>query len=289
MTSARQAQLPQGCRGAATERAGIAWGNNGNGQTNVPVGLTNVVDVAAGGYHSLALKSDGTIVTWGYAGGGLGLIPAGVTNGVAIAAGATFSAVLRRDGKVLSWGYDPAIPVGLANAISLKVAWNSALALLGSSALSIARQPASAAVTVGSKVMMSVGVVGSQPIGYQWQFNGTKLVGATNALIILTGVQNTNAGNYTVVATNSSGSVTSSVAKLTVLPLLPVISSWGLSSSNGQFSINALGAPGYNYVLESSTNLVNWLPLQTNIIPFGFVDTNASKFRLRFYRTHQTP
>jgi len=33
----------------------IAWGDNAFGQTNVPVGLTHVVAIAAGGAHSLAL------------------------------------------------------------------------------------------------------------------------------------------------------------------------------------------------------------------------------------------
>ncbi len=43
----------------------IAWGNNAYGQTNVPPGLTNVVAIAAGYYHNLALKADGTVVAWG--------------------------------------------------------------------------------------------------------------------------------------------------------------------------------------------------------------------------------
>jgi len=43
----------------------VAWGNNSRGQTNVPAGLTGVVSIAAVLYHSLALKSDGTVVAWG--------------------------------------------------------------------------------------------------------------------------------------------------------------------------------------------------------------------------------
>jgi hypothetical protein len=33
----------------------VAWGDNSAGQTNVPANLTNVVAIAAGGYHNLAL------------------------------------------------------------------------------------------------------------------------------------------------------------------------------------------------------------------------------------------
>ena len=45
-----------------------AWGNNDSGQTTVPAGLSNVVAIAAGYYHSLALTSNGSVVAWGYNG-----------------------------------------------------------------------------------------------------------------------------------------------------------------------------------------------------------------------------
>ena len=40
----------------------IAWGDNSNGQTNVPAGLSNVVALGAGDHHNCALKADGTRV-----------------------------------------------------------------------------------------------------------------------------------------------------------------------------------------------------------------------------------
>ena len=43
----------------------VAWGDNDSGQTNVPSGLSNVVAIAAGGYHSLALTAEGRVVAWG--------------------------------------------------------------------------------------------------------------------------------------------------------------------------------------------------------------------------------
>src|SRR5439155_10850096 len=66
----------------------VAWGSNSNGQTNVPVGLSNVVAIAAGDNDSLALKSDGTVIGWGGDNSWVQTTPpAGLSNVVAIAAG----------------------------------------------------------------------------------------------------------------------------------------------------------------------------------------------------------
>src|SRR5205823_6671338 len=40
----------------------IAWGDGSFGQTNLPPGLTNLAAIAAGDYHSVALKTDGTVL-----------------------------------------------------------------------------------------------------------------------------------------------------------------------------------------------------------------------------------
>ena len=82
----------------------VAWGDNGAGQTNVPAGLTNVVAIAAGSYHSLALKNDGTVVAWGFDSAGQTNVPAGLTNVVAVAAGGFHSLALKNDGSVVAWG-----------------------------------------------------------------------------------------------------------------------------------------------------------------------------------------
>jgi hypothetical protein len=42
------------------------WGDNFYGQCNVPVGLGTVTAVAAGLYHTVALKQDGLVACWGY-------------------------------------------------------------------------------------------------------------------------------------------------------------------------------------------------------------------------------
>jgi alpha-tubulin suppressor-like RCC1 family protein len=82
----------------------VAWGNNANGQTNVPAGLSNVVDIAAGIQHSLALMSNGIVVAWGGNGFGQTNVPAGLTNVIAIAAGGYHSLALSADNTVTAWG-----------------------------------------------------------------------------------------------------------------------------------------------------------------------------------------
>ena len=43
----------------------VGWGGNGSGQITIPAAASNVVAVAAGNAHSLALCRDGSIVSWG--------------------------------------------------------------------------------------------------------------------------------------------------------------------------------------------------------------------------------
>ena len=50
----------------------VAWGNNDAGQTDVPAGLDRVVGITAGLYHNVALRADGTIRTWGLVYNGAG-------------------------------------------------------------------------------------------------------------------------------------------------------------------------------------------------------------------------
>jgi Fibronectin type III domain len=56
-------------------------------------------------------------------------------------------------------------------------------------------------------------------------------------------------------------------------------------ASAGQFSFTVSGTSNSQYIVQASTNLVNWVSLQTNTSPFSFVDPNARQFSHRFYRT----
>lgn len=56
------------------------------------------------------------------------------------------------------------------------------------------------------------------------------------------------------------------------------------AQTGGQFSFTVSGSAGQQYVVEASTNLLNWIPVATNAAPFVFTDTNGASFNQRFYR-----
>lgn len=69
-----------------------------------PSSLTNVVAIAAGGHHSLAIKSDGTVAAWGWDNAGQCSVPASLGNVTRVAGGEGFSLALRANGSVVAWG-----------------------------------------------------------------------------------------------------------------------------------------------------------------------------------------
>jgi hypothetical protein len=70
----------------------------------------------------------------------------------------------------------------------------------------------------GQPATLSVTASGTAPLRYQWRLNGSDVAGATSSNLTFAAAQLTNAGSYTCVVTNSSGSVTSRVMSLTVYP-----------------------------------------------------------------------
>jgi hypothetical protein len=113
-----QTDLPAGLSGVAAISPGLALvapGDDGTvtawgGQPTVPAGLSGVTAISAGGGHDLALKSDGTVVAWGGNYSGQATVPAGLSGITAIAAGGGHSLALKSDGTVVAWGNDSCGP-----------------------------------------------------------------------------------------------------------------------------------------------------------------------------------
>ncbi|MFZ1072726.1 MAG: hypothetical protein WAO21_04755 [Verrucomicrobiia bacterium] len=90
----------------------------------MPANATNVIALAAGDYHCLALRTDGTVVAWGEDSSGQTDIPPNLTNVVSIAAGSSHSLALQSDGTVVLWGhivpsYVNTVPSEVTNVVDL--------------------------------------------------------------------------------------------------------------------------------------------------------------------------
>jgi hypothetical protein len=137
----------------------------------------------------------------------------------------------------------------------------------------ISTQPISQTVALGANATLSAGVSGTAPLSYQWRANGVNLSGRTNASLALTGFRAADEKTYSVVVSNSAGSVTSAGATLYANAPLRFINS---RQASGRFSATLLGVAGGNYVLQTTTNLINWIPIATNSAPNGIISFTAT-------------
>ncbi len=80
----------------------------------------------------------------------------------------------------------------------------------------ITTQPTSQTATVGGSATFTVSASGDPAPTFQWRKDGTDIAGATGSTFTIDTVAESDAGDYTVVVTNSSGNVTSAAATLTV-------------------------------------------------------------------------
>jgi hypothetical protein len=62
-----------------------------------------------------------------------------------------------------------------------------------------------------------------------------------------------------------------------------------LAPASGRFAMTVAGVHGDKYVVEASTDLVHWVPVQTNTAPFTFVDAQAGQISRQFYRSVYLP
>jgi len=114
-------------------------------------------------------------------------------------------------------------------------------------------EPQSETNTVGSTASFSATATACTPLSYQWLFDNAILTGQTNATLTLAGVNLPAAGGYSVQVTSAGGSVTSSVAVLTVAAL-PVVQ-WSFTNLVLLAATNC-AAPmpdvtGTNYIVAS--------------------------------------
>lgn len=133
----------------------------------------------------------------------------------------------------------------------------------------ITTQPATQSAYAGGTVALSVAVTGGSPLSFQWFRNGTNLVdeanlaGATSRVLFLTNVTTADAGLYSVLITNSLGSVLSDPAALGVIVSPPVITLGPTNQTlapgaTAVFAVNVSGSLPISYQWQmNGTNLAD--------------------------------
>jgi uncharacterized repeat protein (TIGR01451 family) len=133
----------------------------------------------------------------------------------------------------------------------------------------ISAQPSNVVAVAGRNASFQVAATGSAPLSYHWFFDATNLIaGASSEQLTLTNVQPNQAGNYTVVVTNSAGSITSAPAILRVLaPPAIVAGSVGVTAGNG-LSVSVNSVVGLNYTLGYKNSLTDpaWTVLPASAV-----------------------
>ncbi|HWF18130.1 MAG TPA: immunoglobulin domain-containing protein [Verrucomicrobiae bacterium] len=145
----------------------------------------------------------------------------------------------------------------------------------------------------GKTVNVGVTSTGTAPLNFQWQkgganvSNGGNISGALTNILTFSPAALANSGNYQVIVTNTSGSVTSTVAVVSIVPVPP----FALSLGAGNAALSASGGvAGSNYIVQMCTNLASnsWTNLYTNSVPangnISFTDANAPTNGQRYYR-----
>jgi hypothetical protein len=160
---------------------------------------------------------------------------------------------------------------------------------LGGGAPRIVSQPEDQIVNQRLDATFSVSATSDTEMSYQWQFNGTNLDNATNATLTLTQVRTNQAGTYTVVVRNASGSTPSRGALLTVLvpPPPSLVGLWRFDEGQGDQVSDSSGLGHRGLIVGENGNTPAWvtghpgfgqaLQYVNNGVDHAYVDVPASE------------
>ena len=176
-------------------------------------------------------------------------------------------------------------------AVLLTVGASVAAEVRADTAPVIVTQPSGQTVVAGSSVTFTAAASGAPAPAFQWKKNRMNIPGATGSSYSIAGVTDNDSGNYAVVATNTSGAVTSNAALLTVLsaPNSAVVAfsvsdpgQWPYTptppdgSIAARFLIQASFGPTAAAIADlTSTTYAGWIDAQMAAVP---------TFHLPYYR-----
>jgi pectate lyase len=150
---------------------------------------------------------------------------------------------------------------------------------------SITSQPGDSTVLIGQNAGFTGIADGTAPLHYQWLFEGSPISGANATLLTVANVQTTNAGGYSVIITNSAGSITSEVATLTVIPVPATGTPDGYATAG---SGTTGGAGGPIVIVDNFADFDFYVDNHTGpfiILVQGTINLGSSNVRIRDNKT----
>jgi hypothetical protein len=131
--------------------------------------------------------------------------------------------------------------------------WGSSQTAFGQ-APSITNQLRSQVILMGQTAVFEAQTVGGEPMGYQWQFNGTNILGATSAMLSFPATGD-HVGMYQVTVSNAAGVIQSPEASFSVFTITQ-------TPTNSAF-LTLFWVPLQSYRVEALTNLATVQEWQT--------------------------
>lgn len=183
----------------------------------------------------------------------------------------------------MAWGWDDDgqtdVPAGLSGVAAIAAGWYHTVALIGPV---ITTQPLGQSFVWGGGVVLSVNAAGTG-LSYQWQFNGTNILGATSSDLNLTNLSMADAGAYHVVVSSTADSTATSQNAILLLLFFSDLKFYAGITLAG--TVGQLFRVEYTDVFNIGTT--NWQVLTNIILPFSpylVIDPSSPGETKRFYR-----
>ena len=164
--------------------------------------------------------------------------------------------------------------------------------------------PASLTVVAGGTVTLTSAADGTAPISYQWKAGTNIIVGATNATLVLTNLQIPDSGSYSVEASNSAGTTTSSTTALTVsaipvntlvfydpignAPAAAIAGQNNWTTGTGSSPVAEAGSLTYSGFADSISNKMTWGLTTMTLQRTNILTTAGSLFVSFLYQLDST-